>query len=271
MTARRILGVKPSGGKVEALLLGPGQAPGTYRALLKPARSLRKGARINFPEGIVEVVSEEDGGFRDLMWIERRTDSTHIGEIPLPPYLKSKLSDEERYQTVFAREGGSAAAPTAGLHMTQEVFNELARLGIQVARVSLDIGIDTFRPVQVENIGHHQMHGETCRISATEAKRINATKGKVVAIGTTTVRTLESMAIEPRHVSDGEVTTNLYIRPGYEFKVVDAIVTNFHMPRSSLLIMLAAFCPLNYLLYAYGQAVKENYRFLSFGDAMLIV
>jgi len=227
--------------------------------------------RIQFEIGDAEVVEIRDAGLRELRWLTSNTRWQQAGEIPLPPYIHEHLAIESRYQTIFGQQPGSSAAPTAGLHLTDDIFGRLAARNVSVARVSLDIGIDTFRPLQVDAIEDHRMHGETCRIDKEAAATINGTKRRIVAIGTTSVRTLESFATAPRQVGHGEKVTTLYIQPGYQMLAVDAIVTNFHMPQSSLLVMLSAFCPLNYLLSAYRVAIHENYRFLSFGDAMFIV
>lgn len=271
VSARRLRGNKSTGGKVEALIIRPAPTPGHVIALVRPARSLRPGVRIQFAVGEAEVVAILDEGHRELRWIDPGSEWQTGGEVPLPPYIHEPKAEESRYQTVFGCRAGSAAAPTAGLHMDEPLLRAISQRQVDVARVSLDIGVDTFRPIQVDEIEDHRMHGEVCRIDPQAATAINATKGRIVAIGTTTVRTLESFAVGSREVKAGEMETTLYIRPGFSPSVVDAIVTNFHMPRSSLLVMLSAFCPLNYLLCAYEEAIRENYRFLSFGDAMFIV
>lgn len=271
VTARRLIGWKSSGGKVEALIIRPAATPGNVVALVRPARTLRPGVRIRFDVGEAEVVRDLSEGHRELRWMRQETPWEDVGQVPLPPYIRQPLELESRYQTVFGRRPGSAAAPTAGLHLDDAVMQRLQERQVGIVRVSLDIGIDTFRPIQVDQIEDHRMHGERCRIDPEAQQAINGTAGRVVAVGTTTVRTLETFATGPKHVESGETETTLYIRPGFQPRVVDAIVTNFHMPKSSLLVMLSAFCPLNYLLSAYEEALRENYRFLSFGDAMFIV
>jgi len=197
-----------------------------------------------------------------------------IGEMPLPPYIKEKLSKKERYQTIYSKEEGSSAAPTAGLHFTPEVISKLKDKGVQIEEVVLHVGLGTFRPVQVESVENHVMHTEECMIDEHTAKRLNEAKkaGKrIVAVGTTTVRTLESMATDFGSVSAGQKNTNIFIYPPYEFKFVDALITNFHLPESTLLMLVSALMGKENMEKCYSAAIKEKYRFFSFGDCMLII
>jgi S-adenosylmethionine:tRNA ribosyltransferase-isomerase len=272
--ARRLFGAKATGGKVEALVVSK-LRDGVYRALCKPAASIRMGTKIHFSNELVaDVISEEESGLRVLDFgaapnIDEQIQS--VGELPLPPYIKEQLIDKERYQTVYSSEGFSAAAPTAGLHFTPQVFSALKERGIERAEVCLDIGIDTFQPIRSERLEEHKMHGEVCSISAETADRVNRAEGRVLAVGTTVVRTLESMADEQGIVHPGEKVTSLFIQPGYRFRRVEGMITNFHMPGSTMLVMIAAFAGRESVLRAYEKAVANRYRFLSFGDAMLIL
>ncbi|MEZ5163947.1 MAG: S-adenosylmethionine:tRNA ribosyltransferase-isomerase [Fimbriimonadaceae bacterium] len=189
----------------------------------------------------------------------------------LPPYIHSLLEDEERYQTTYSSIGGSAAAPTAGLHFTPGVFEQLSKKGVQFTKVSLDVGLDTFRPIMAETTEAHEMHGETCRVGAETVSAIQNCAGRVIAVGTTSVRTIESFSKGHRQLSEGEMSTHLFITPGYQWRTIDGMFTNFHMPRTTMLLMLAALCGKSALLSAYDQAVKNRYRFLSLGDSMLIL
>lgn len=269
VTARRLHGVKQSGGsaKVEALLLREHE-PRQWEALVKPGKRLPVGAQIDFQGLVAEVESVFPDGRRMLRF---HGDPSSTGQVPLPPYIHRALVNEERYQTVYARQGGSAAAPTAGLHLTPSLLESIVQKGVDVATITLDVGLDTFRPVQTDKIEDHPMHGERCAVSVEIADKVRATRGKIVAVGTTTVRTLESMATGPRQVEPGERTTTLFIRPGYTFQVVDAMFTNFHMPRTTMLMMLSAMAGRDNVLRAYAEAIARGYRFLSFGDSMLIV
>jgi S-adenosylmethionine:tRNA ribosyltransferase-isomerase len=274
VTARRLMGTKPTGGEVEALLLRDLGA-GVFEALVKPARRLQVGARVLFSDGlsaVVEGVTESGGRVLrfdpdpDLALKLERS-----GKVPLPPYITAELDDPERYQTVIARAGGSAAAPTAGLHFTRELLSGFAALGVEMAMVTLDVGIDTFRPVQAEQLEDHQMHGERCEVSEEVAAKVAACEGQIVAVGTTTVRTLESRAVGDRRLEPGTHETKIFIRPGYRFQIVDGMFTNFHLPRTTMLMMLAAMVGREPLMRAYEEAVRQKYRFLSFGDSMLIL
>jgi S-adenosylmethionine:tRNA ribosyltransferase-isomerase len=194
-----------------------------------------------------------------------------VGRVPLPPYIHRPLDDPGRYQTVYARTGGSAAAPTAGLHFSEPILEKLDQAGVKLARVTLDVGVDTFRPIQVEILEEHQMHGEVCRVPEETVRAVAECEGRVIAVGTTAVRTLESFATGPRQLEVGEKSTRLFIRPGFRFQIIDGMFTNFHMPRTSMLIMLAALASREPVMRAYREAVEEGYRFLSFGDSMLIL
>lgn len=196
-----------------------------------------------------------------------------LGKMPLPPYIKEELKDAERYQTVYSRELGSAAAPTAGLHFTMELLQEIEKMGVNICFVTLHVGLGTFRPVKAENIEEHEMHSEFCMVPADTAKTINETKrrgGRVIAVGTTSCRTLESFANEDGTIEETAAWTNIFIYPGYKFKCVDALITNFHLPESTLIMLVSALAGRENILHAYEVAVKEEYRFFSFGDAMLI-
>lgn len=269
VTARRLLGAKRSGGAVEVLILRE-QSPGLVLAMIKPAKRCPIGTILQLDNGVVgEVVGVEEGGLR-LLRI-RNGDWRIAGRIPLPPYITHHLGDEGRYQTVFAQQGGSAAAPTAGLHFTPTVLEDLQKRGVDTAFVTLDISLDTFRPVQVEALDDHEMHGETCHIPEETAAKINQCSGRVIAVGTTTVRTLESLAVCEGKVKAGHLHTKLFIRPGYRFQIVQGMVTNFHMPRSTLLVLMSAFAGRETMLGAYEEAIREKYRFFSFGDSMLVL
>jgi S-adenosylmethionine:tRNA ribosyltransferase-isomerase len=262
-----------TGGDVELLVLGR-REDGLWEALARPARRLRPGVAIDFDQLRAVVRSEPALGVVQVELIgaddvERVIEAT--GEVPLPPYFTGHLDDASRYQTMFARATGSAAAPTAGLHFTPEVVKGLNGIGIGIASVDLHVGIDTFRPIQVAEIEEHEMHREWCSISEETARQIRAVRrdgGRVVAIGTTVVRTLESFALDDGTVSPGEMETGLFLTPGARFRVVDVMVTNFHVPGSTLVVLVAAFMGGRWRK-AYQTALERGYRFLSFGDAML--
>lgn len=267
----------PSGGRVEVLLLRR-PAPQTWEVLVG-GKGLRPGARVRVESGPQATVLQDLGGARRLVRFENPISPRleEIGEMPLPPYIHTPLRDREEYQTVFAREPGSAAAPTAGLHFTPELLDRIRSCGIQIAWVTLHIGLDTFAPVLEEDPREHPIHTEWCRLSAAAAKAINAARaqdGRIVAVGTTAVRTLETAA---RSAPSGETVvpfegpTDLFILPGHKFRAVDALVTNFHLPRSTLLMLVSAFAGRERILEAYEAAKKAGYRFYSFGDAMFIV
>ncbi len=277
VTALRLFGSRvPSGGRVEALLLHPTGEPDTFLALCRPAKKLKIGDQIEFAEDLIgEVVRSGEEGRRTIRLVnpEGKVDEvlSRLGETPLPPYIHAKLMDPERYQTVFAKSAGSAAAPTAGLHFTPEILAALSSKGVRTAEVTLDVSIDTFRPVQVSNLDEHIMHGESCSISVEAAEIINSAKGRVIAVGTTAVRTLETMALGPGVVGPGSSISKLFIRPGYDWQVVKGMFTNFHLPKTTMLLMISALAGPDLIKKAYIEAVNQRYRFLSFGDSMLIL
>ena len=273
----RLLGRREDGGEAEVLLLRPlSESRHHWEALIRPARRLRNGARIQFLGSALSVVIEDRleqtatirlNGATDPMAEVRR-----VGEMPTPPYIKEHLDDPERYQTVFAREEGSAAAPTAGLHFTPELLAAVRARGVGSAFLTLHVGLDTFRPVRVDDPTHHAIHREWYRLDPATAAAINATRAaghRVIAVGTTCVRVLESVAAD-RGVHSGEGWTDLLILPGHRFKAIDALLTNFHLPKSSLLMLVSAFAGRERILDAYREAIKQRYRFYSFGDCMFI-
>lgn len=274
VSALRLFGNKTTGGSVEALLLRRTEGL-TFDALLKPGRRLPVGAEIHFSDGLSAVVLEElrEGQkrleFRAVHDFEARL--AVQGLAPLPPYIHKPLSDRERYQTVYGSASGSAAAPTAGLHFTDHILEELCGKGVQIANVTLHVGLDTFRPVQVDNPADHPIHGETCEVSEETADRVANCEGRIIAVGTTSVRTLETFAIGQRRLEAGRRVSKLYIRPGFAFQIIDGMFTNFHMPRTTMMMMISALAGREVIMNSYAQAVREQYRFLSFGDSMLIL
>lgn len=269
----RLLGQKPTGGKAEALLLK--RIDATRWEALVGGKGLGKGKEISFPFSIHAVILAEMGGSKRILQFNQPIDDklNEIGEMPLPPYIHERLRDPERYQTVFAQETGSAAAPTAGLHFTQETLHDLQARGMELAEITLHVGLDTFAPVTEENVEEHVIHSEWCELDERNAEKINLTKkaGKaVVAVGTTSVRTAESAAADGL-VNPYSGSTNLFIYPGYQFQVVDAMITNFHLPKSTLLMLVSAFMGKENVMKCYQAAIREKYRFYSFGDAMLII
>ena len=276
----RIFGEKPdTGGHLEVLLLNNIEGD-QWETLIKPARRAKLGTEISFGEGRLraKVIQELDHGGRILEFSYQGVFLEileSLGQMPLPPYIKEKLDDPDRYQTVYAKENGSAAAPTAGLHFTPELLQAAKEKGIEVIPLILHVGLGTFRPVSVDRIEDHTMHAEFYRLSPESAKRINQVKqagGKVTAVGTTTVRTLETIS----HNHDGHIVadsgwTSIFITPGFDFQVVDHLITNFHLPQSTLVMLVSAFYNRESILKAYDHAVAEKYRFFSFGDAMLIL
>ena len=275
----RLLGVKEdTGAAVEVLLLKRREGD-VWETLVKPGKKLRPGARMVFGDGllkaeVLEVVEEGNRlvkFFYDGVW-EEVLDS--LGEMPLPPYITHKLQDKNRYQTVYAKYEGSAAAPTAGLHFTNELLEELKQRGIKTAYVTLHVGLGTFRPVKVDNVLEHHMHTEYYQVSQEAAEIINETKKnghRVICVGTTSCRTIESAADESGMLSECCGNTDIFIYPGYELKVLDCLITNFHLPESTLVMLVSALAGRGHVLKAYEEAVKERYRFFSFGDAMMIV
>ncbi|MBR1816618.1 MAG: tRNA preQ1(34) S-adenosylmethionine ribosyltransferase-isomerase QueA [Lachnospiraceae bacterium] len=275
----RLIGVKEdTGASIEVLLLKR-KDDKTWETLVKPGKKAKVGARISFGDGrlIGEVVDIVDEGNRLISFeydgiFEEVLDE--LGQMPLPPYITHKLEDKNRYQTVYAKHDGSAAAPTAGLHFTNELLDEIEKKGIRIARVTLHVGLGTFRPVKADNITDHHMHSEFYVIDEEAAGIINDTKangGKIVSVGTTSTRTLETVADENGKVKPTSGWTDIFIYPGYKFKCVDRLITNFHLPESTLLMLVSALYDREKILQAYKIAVKEHYRFFSFGDAMLIL
>lgn len=274
----RLIGQRlPGGGACEVLLLID-RGDNTWECLVRPGRKMRPGAKLSFGNGLLkaEVVGEVEGGNR-LVRFEYEGIFLEIldqlGKMPLPPYIKEELQDRERYQTVYSKVIGSAAAPTAGLHFTPELIEEIEKMGVRIGYVTLHVGLGTFRPVKEEEITDHEMHSEFCMIPQETADLINRTKtdgGRVICVGTTSCRTLESWAGEDGTMQAHAGWTNIYIYPGYRFKVMDGLVTNFHLPESTLIMLISAFAGRENVLSAYQKAVQERYRFFSFGDAMYI-
>ena len=274
----RLLGCRmPTGGAVEVLLLKD-LGNGLWECLTKPGRKCREGSQLSFGDGALTATVETvlDTGNRLIRFhyegiflevLER------LGKMPLPPYIKEELEDGERYQTVYSKINGSAAAPTAGLHFTEELLQSIRDKGVSVAFVTLHVGLGTFRPVQVDDINDHHMHAEFCMISAETAEILNSTKengGRIICVGTTSCRTLESFADEKGRFKETSGWTDIFIYPGYRFKAMDALVTNFHLPESTLVMLVSAFAGRDHVLNAYDIAVQKRYRFFSFGDAMFI-
>ena len=274
----RLYGQKEgTGGKIEFLLLKRIDI-NTWEVILKPGRKAKVGSRFEFGGGLLkaEILEVIEDGNRIVrfeyegIW-EELLDK--LGEMPLPPYIREKLTDRERYQTVYSKIEGSAAAPTAGLHFTNELIEKIKEKGIKIAFVTLHVGLGTFRPVSVENVENHKMHSEYYEVSAETAKIVNETRkngGRIIAVGTTSVRTLESVADENGEIRECGGNTEIFIYPGYKFKAVDALITNFHLPESTLLMLISAFSDKEKIFNAYDEAIKEKYRFFSFGDAMFI-
>ena len=284
VTALRLRGEKPTGAKVEALLLRD-LGGNRWDAVIKPGRRVNVGATVLFGDGLsARVIERTEGGGRILDFGDEPGVSDAIrrlGEVPLPPYVHAVLRDVSRYQTVYANEPGSAAAPTAGFHCTPKMLAKIRAMGVKMVFVTLHVGIATFRPVREEIITEHVMHKEVISIPRETAEAVNSAKGRIVTVGTTTVRALESTAVgaagasvpdrrDKREVAAVDGETSLFITPGYEFRIPDAVLTNFHMPRSTLLILVSAFAGRDLIMKAYEEAKEQGYRFLSFGDAMLI-
>lgn len=275
----RLIGVKEeTGAKIELLLLKRREND-IWETLVKPGRKAKKGVKISFGDGLLvgEIIDEVEEGNRLVQFtyegiFEEILDK--LGQMPLPPYITHQLEDKNRYQTVYAKEEGSAAAPTAGLHFTKELLEKIQDMGVTIAHVTLHVGLGTFRPVKVENVLDHHMHSEYYCIEESEAKKINDTKkqgGRVIAVGTTSTRTLESATDENGILQAKSGNTEIFIYPGYKFKMIDGLITNFHLPQSTLLMLVSAFSSRERILHAYEVAVKEGYRFFSFGDAMLLI
>lgn len=272
--AARLAGHKETGGRVEALLLKRIE-PAVWEALVRPGGRVGVGIRLLFDGGLAaQVIDRTDAGGRILRFEAEEDPEAairEVGKTPLPPYIHRSLDDPERYQTVYAASEGSAAAPTAGLHFTPEMLGQIEARGITNVFITLHVGLATFRPVRVQNIDEHEMHAEYFDISLDSAEAINSAPGRILCVGTTTARALESAARGRRRVAPTTGETKLYIRPPYDFKIVEALVTNFHMPRSTLLMLVSAFAGVEQVRAAYDEALRERYRFLSFGDAMLIL
>ncbi|HJD31774.1 MAG TPA: tRNA preQ1(34) S-adenosylmethionine ribosyltransferase-isomerase QueA, partial [Candidatus Eisenbergiella stercorigallinarum] len=274
----RLMGAREeTGGAVEVLLLKR-RTGDVWECLVKPGKKARPGTRLVFGDGLLHAQVEdvvEDGNrlirfFYDGIWEEVLD---RLGEMPLPPYITHKLQDKNRYQTVYARFDGSAAAPTAGLHFTPKLLQQIEDMGVDLAYVTLHVGLGTFRPVKVENVKEHHMHSEYYQVSAEAAEKINRAKEsghRVICVGTTSCRTVESASDENGHLEECCDNTDIFIYPGYRFKVLDALITNFHLPESTLVMLVSALAGREHVLAAYEEAVKERYRFFSFGDAMLI-
>jgi len=273
----RLLGTRASGGSVELVLLRD-LGEGRWECLSRPGKKTRPGTELSFGDGELTATVEDvtDGGNRIVRFryegiflevLER------LGKMPLPPYIKAELKDAERYQTVYSRELGSAAAPTAGLHFTKELLETIARKGVNIAYVTLHVGLGTFRPVKEEEIEDHPMHAEFCIVPEETARLVTETKrcgGRIVAVGTTSCRTLESFAKPDGTLEPCSGWTDIFIYPGYRFKCIDALITNFHLPESTLIMLVSALAGREHVLNAYNTAVAEKYRFFSFGDAMFI-
>ncbi len=275
----RLIGEKEgTGAKIEVLLLKRKEND-MWETLVKPGKKARPGARIVFGNGelVAEVVDVLEEGNRLIHFeyegiFEEVLD--RLGQMPLPPYITHQLQDKNRYQTVYAKHEGSAAAPTAGLHFTNELLKEIEEMGVKIAHVTLHVGLGTFRPVKVENVLEHHMHSEFYCIEQDAADMINETKangGRVISVGTTSTRTLESAADENGNLTAKSGWTEIFIYPGYTFKVIDGLITNFHLPESTLLMLVSALAGREHVLAAYEEAVQERYRFFSFGDAMVII
>ena len=274
----RLLGHRSTGGAVEVLLLRD-KGDGVWECLTKPGRKTHTGTELSFGDGelTATVVGEVDDGNKLVQFhykgiflevLER------LGQMPLPPYIHEQLQDPERYQTVYSRANGSAAAPTAGLHFTKELLEKLQKQGVNLAYVTLHVGLGTFRPVKAEEITDHHMHSEFCMMSAQTAKLLNETHQsghRIVCVGTTSCRTVESLVEPDGTFREKSAWTEIFIYPGYQFKALDALITNFHLPESTLIMLVSALAGREHILAAYEEAVREKYRFFSFGDAMLIL
>ncbi len=263
--------------KIEVLLLKR-KSDNVWETLVKPGKKMREGAEVSFGDGLLKgkvvgvveegnrlIQFEYDGIFEEIL--------DQLGQMPLPPYITHQLQDKNRYQTVYAKHDGSAAAPTAGLHFTKELLEEIEAMGVKIAHVTLHVGLGTFRPVKVETIEEHHMHSEFYIVDEEEAKKINDTKkegGRVICVGTTSCRTLESATGEDGILRAGSGWTQIFIYPGYQFKILDCLITNFHLPESTLVMLVSALAGKEHVMAAYEEAVKERYRFFSFGDAMFI-
>lgn len=274
----RLFGTKVgTDAKIEVLLLKR-KSDNVWETLVKPGKKMREGAEVSFGDGLLKgkVVGVVDEGNRLIQFeydgiFEEILDQ--LGQMPLPPYITHQLQDKNRYQTVYAKHDGSAAAPTAGLHFTKELLEEIENMGVKIAHVTLHVGLGTFRPVKVETIEEHHMHSEFYIVEEEEAKKINDTKkegGRIICVGTTSCRTLESATGEDGILKAGSGWTQIFIYPGYKFKILDCLITNFHLPESTLVMLVSALAGKERVMAAYEEAVKERYRFFSFGDAMFV-
>ena len=274
----RLYGKKDTGANVEFLLLKRIEAD-EWEVMVRPGNKLKPGAKVTFGDGLLnaEILEVLEGGNRKVKFEYQGIFNEildKIGLMPLPPYIKETLKENDKYQTVYAKYEGSAAAPTAGLHFTEELLEEIKKKGIEIANVTLHVGIGTFRPVKVENIEEHNMHSEHYYIKQEDADKINQAKKnghKVIAVGTTSCRVLESVADENGLVKEIEGDTNILIYPGYQFKCIDRLITNFHLPESTLIMLVSSLAGKDFVMKAYEEAVKEKYKFFSFGDAMMIL
>lgn len=274
----RLYGIKEDTGvNVEFLLLNRIEGD-IWEVMVHPGRRLKKGAKVTFGEGLLkaEILEQMENGNRKVKFEYKGIFNEildQIGLMPLPPYIKERLNDKDRYQTVYAKYEGSAAAPTAGLHFTDELLEKIKAKGVEIANVTLHVGIGTFRPVKVENIENHDMHSEHYYIKQEDADKINNARkngGRIISVGTTSCRVLESVADENGFVKEVEGDTSIFIYPGYKFKCIDCLITNFHLPESTLIMLVSALAGKDFVMSAYEEAVKEKYRFFSFGDAMFI-
>ena len=274
----RIYGKKETGANVEFLLLNNIEGD-IWESIVRPGNKLHVGTKVTFGDGKLnaEILEVMEGGTRKVKFTYNGIFNEildEIGMMPLPPYIHEELKEKDRYQTVYAKYQGSAAAPTAGLHFTEELLEKIKEKGVEIANVTLHVGIGTFRPVKVEKIEEHHMHSEHYYIKQEDVDRINNARkngGRIISVGTTSCRVLESIADENGFVKETEGDTSIFIYPGYKFKCIDGLITNFHLPESTLLMLVSALAGKDYIMKAYNEAVKEKYRFFSFGDAMLIL
>lgn len=274
----RIYGVKEETGAVVEFLLLKQNELNVWECLCKPGKRARPGTKFTFGEGKMSgtVLDVTDDGGRIVEFSYDGNFYTileEIGQMPLPPYIKEKLEDQERYQTVYSNELGSAAAPTAGLHFTPELLQKVEDMGVRIGKVTLHVGLGTFRPVKVEDVTKHKMHSEHYRMPKETADLMNETRangGRIICVGTTSCRTVESVATKLGRIDEDEDWTSIFIYPGYEFKAMDGLITNFHLPESTLIMLVSAFAGYDHTMAAYEEAVKEQYRFFSFGDSMMI-
>ena len=275
----RLIGEKEDTHAVIEILLLKNIEENTWECLTRPARRVKEGTIVSFGDGKLKAkcIREKEEGIREYQMIYDGIFVEileQLGTMPLPPYIHEKLEDKDRYQTVYAKELGSAAAPTAGLHFTKELLKKIQDKGIQIAPVTLHVGLGTFRPVEVDDIQDHSMHSEYYQISAETAKILNETrkkKGRIIAVGTTSTRVLETVLKEHDTFEECSGFTNIFIYPGYTFRAIDGLITNFHLPKSTLLMLVSAFSTKEFILKAYQEAIQEKYRFFSFGDAMFII